>query len=92
MSLKPRGVYRDGAHRRVSGVTYVCRAVKQQVGDGAPRRRVYLSALALGVRAQAPHQALRLAQARAQLGAGLGRAAVGRAHARGARRGGRHLQ
>ena len=66
------------------------RAVKQEVSDGAPRaRREYLSALALGVRAQAPHQPLRLAQARAQLRAALRRAAV--AAARRARRR-RHLQ
>lgn len=63
------------------GYTYVGvprgRAVKQEVGDGAPRaRREYLSPLALGVGPQAPHQALRLAQPRTQLRAALRRAAV----------------
>lgn len=51
------------------------RAVKQEVSDGAPRRRgEYLSALALGVGAQPAHESLGLGESSAQLSARLGRA------------------
>jgi hypothetical protein len=74
-----KDVERPACARRGGRVTYVCvsrgRAVKQEVSDGAPGRRgEYLSALALGVGAQAAHEPLGVGQPRAQLRAGLRRA------------------